>query len=82
MSNVRFYFQSILKRLCGLLEACIEELPDVPFYYHVMKDFGIVLKSSLMKGVVLRSALINAGFRYVELLLKRITVNTESKLSD
>ena len=51
------------RRLCGLLEACLEELPDVPFYYHVMKDFGIILKSSLMKIVVLRSAIINAGYR-------------------
>jgi len=51
------------KRLCGLLEACLEELPDTPFYYHVMKDFGIILKSSLMKLVILRSAIINAGYR-------------------
>ena len=51
------------KRLDGLLGACLEELPDVPFYYHFMKDFGIVLKSSLMKMIVLRSAIINAGFR-------------------
>lgn len=51
------------RRLCGLLEACIEELPDVPFYYHVMKDFGIILKSSLMKIHILRSAIINAGYR-------------------
>lgn len=51
------------RRLDGLLGACLEELPDVPFYYHFMKDFGIVLKSSLMKMVVLRSAIINAGYR-------------------
>jgi tRNA G26 N,N-dimethylase Trm1 len=50
-------------RLNGLLEACLEELPDVPFYYHVMKDFGIVLKFSLMKTQIFRSALINAGYR-------------------
>jgi len=51
------------RRLDGLLGACLEELPDVPFYYHFMKDFGIVLKSSLGKMVTIRSAIINAGYR-------------------
>jgi len=50
-------------RLCGLLEACLEELNDVPLYYHMQKDFGIVLKFSLMKQQILRSAIINAGYR-------------------
>jgi len=50
-------------RLNGLLEACLEELPDVPFYYNMQKDFGIVLKASQIKTQIFRSAVINAGYR-------------------
>ena len=52
-------------RLNGLLEACLEELPDVPFYYNMQKDFGIVLKASQIKTQIFRSAVINAGYRLV-----------------
>ena len=62
-------------RLCGLLEACLEELNDVPLYYHMQKDFGIVLKFSLMKQQILRSAIINAGYRQVLLFLSEQTHN-------
>lgn len=50
------------KRMIGQLTACIEELPDCPFYYSVPNMCGTV-RVTTPKLQHIRSAIINAGYK-------------------
>ena len=51
-------------RIKGMLAQAADELPDVPLYY-VLHDLSKTMKCEPPKMAVFRSAIINAGYRWV-----------------
>lgn len=69
-------FASRLK-ICGLLRAVLEELPDAPLYY-TLSSLTRTLKCQGPKLITLSNALINAGYRVSNTHCNRGGVKTDA----
>ena len=67
-------------KLQGLLTNCLEELPDIPFYVNI-HDACSVLKASVPKSEVFKSALINAGYRVSPSHCSPLAIKTDAPWS-
>jgi len=65
------------KRIQGMLTLVLEELPDVPLFYSVDK-LSNVMHTICAKSVVIRSAVLNAGYKVSHSHVRDTSVKTDA----
>ncbi|KAL7073726.1 hypothetical protein ACQ4LE_007262 [Meloidogyne hapla] len=58
-----FQYVGTIKRLVGVLTLVLEELEDQPLFYEFEQLMRIIKCSATPKNIIVRSALLNAGFK-------------------